>query len=232
MKDAMRREAARRIVETAAPVWVLDAARSGRVVKGPNGNEAVAYEWKWKWEIKHSARDDSVEAKASDWNAAEICATCGRKVVHVFWVRDAETKRTLPFGSEHVHIALGYARSLTDAQKKALAAKIATREEAGRRVREQKAEMERLVHAAEKKAVSTDLPDPSRAIHNAARTFNIEHNAVRLSRDDSNNVFFWHQQRKLLWAPKEMSQDKYAAALLPHGWTGPFKASEMRAKLA
>lgn len=89
---------------------------SGKTVKGPNGAQALAYEWRWKWGEKFSGREDGmVPAKVSDFSNSESCATCGRSIVHVFWVRDVDGQ-VRPYGKEHLHIALGYPKELSDAQ--------------------------------------------------------------------------------------------------------------------
>jgi hypothetical protein len=86
-------------------------------VEGPNGNILVDYEWRTisgeKWsEYEHGM----VTTRVSDWDGAEKCITCGRGIVHIFWVRDKDTGKVSPYGSEHLNIALGYPRELSKTQ--------------------------------------------------------------------------------------------------------------------
>lgn len=92
---------------------------------GPNGNEAVAYQWIWEWGEKFSVYEDGmVDAKVSDWGRAVKCDVCGRKIVHVYWVRDKDTGKIEPYGGDHVHIALGYDREMSQSKLNSLKKKI------------------------------------------------------------------------------------------------------------
>ena len=78
-------------------------------------NNLIDYEWKYEIGKKWNDREGGlVTAKVSDWDAAEECTVCGRKIVHVFWVENEETGRIEPYGREHLHVALGYKKELSD----------------------------------------------------------------------------------------------------------------------
>ncbi len=113
------------IHESTVPSWVKKAARS-RTVEGPNGNKAIAYDWRWMWEEVWSKREDGlVSKKVSDFDNAMNCTTCGRRIVHVYWV---ETKdgEILPYGGDHLHTILGYPRELQKSQLLKIRAKVTT----------------------------------------------------------------------------------------------------------
>ena len=77
----MRELIERLITEGTIPSWAHKAAKS-KVVLGPNGNKAIAYEWKWMWEEVFSKIEDGlVGKKVSDWDEALTCASCGRRIV-------------------------------------------------------------------------------------------------------------------------------------------------------
>lgn len=86
-------------------------------VEGPNGNILVDYEWRTvegeKW---NEYEGGMVSTKVSDWDRAEKCVTCGRKIVHIFWVQDKDTGKVSSYGKEHLHEALGFRRELSKSQ--------------------------------------------------------------------------------------------------------------------
>lgn len=101
-----------RLFESTIPAWVRRASKS-KVVIGPNGNKAIAYEWKWMWDEVWSNREDGlVSKKVSDFDEALTCASCGRRIVHVYWVETTDGE-ILPYGGDHLHIALGYPREIS-----------------------------------------------------------------------------------------------------------------------
>lgn len=111
--------------ESTIPSWVKKAAKS-KVVEGPNKSKAIAYEWKWMWdEVWSQAEDGVVGKRVSDWDNSMNCASCRRRIVHVYWVQSAEGE-ILPYGGDHLHIALGYPRELKKSQLDKLKAKITT----------------------------------------------------------------------------------------------------------
>ena len=83
------------------------AKRRGYAVRGPNGNTFVGYY------SPKAAEAIAFSREKADWEQADRCSTCGKKIVHVFFVQDAKTGEVLPYGSEHVHVALGYPRPIT-----------------------------------------------------------------------------------------------------------------------
>ncbi len=111
--------------ESVIPSWVKKAAKS-KVVEGPNGNKAIAYEWKWMWDEVWSKKEDGlVSKKVSDWDNAMNCASCRRRIVHVYWVETKEGD-ILPYGGDHLHMILGYPRELKKSQLDKIKAKITT----------------------------------------------------------------------------------------------------------
>lgn len=86
-------------------------------VDGPNGNILVGYEWRTVEGEKWSDYEGGLVAtKVSDWDRAEQCESCGRKIVHIFWVKDKDTGDVHPYGREHLHTALGYRSELSKNQ--------------------------------------------------------------------------------------------------------------------
>jgi len=83
---------------------------SSQGIEGPSGARFLGYEWR---SIIGEGKDGP--RAVSDWENAEICATCGRPIVHVYWVRIGKNPST-PYGADHVHLALGYKRELTPHQ--------------------------------------------------------------------------------------------------------------------
>lgn len=95
----------------AAPPWVRTAAQQDNF-RGPNGSMVVGYEWKRAHGRKIKEGEDPSEVMlVSDWDSAEQCASCGRKIVHVYWVQNAEGVLQ-PYGGDHLHTALGYPNEL------------------------------------------------------------------------------------------------------------------------
>lgn len=93
--------------------WLKSAVKKNNYV-GPNGNEVVAYVWKWKWGLRYSAHEGGdVEVRVSDWDNAEECTTCQRKIVHVFFVLDKADNQVKPYGFDHTHKALGIEKELS-----------------------------------------------------------------------------------------------------------------------
>ena len=86
-------------------------------IEGPNGNILVGYEWRTAEGEKWSDYEGGLVAtKVSDWDRAEKCVTCGRKIVHIFWVKDKDTGKVNPYGRDHLHEALGYRKELSKKQ--------------------------------------------------------------------------------------------------------------------
>lgn len=100
-------------VVAAAPKPPLkELARSKKQFKGPNGNELIGYQWVSRIEDVYSRREDGLVAKrVSDWDHAQVCVTCRRNIVHVYWVRDPAGKLYC-YGADHLHVGLGYPREL------------------------------------------------------------------------------------------------------------------------
>jgi hypothetical protein len=77
----------------------------------------VDYEWRNTLGERYSEYEHGlVSTRVSDWDGAEKCATCGRKIVYIFWVKDKDTGKILPYGSDHLNIALGYSKTLSKTQ--------------------------------------------------------------------------------------------------------------------
>lgn len=114
-----------------APDWVLRAARrtgNAATVTGPNGAKAIAYEWRWTGGIRYSQHEGgAVDTKVSDWDNAEVCAHCGVKIVHVYWVKgpDGEVK---PYGIEHLNTALGYTGQISESKARKIRQMVEHRE--------------------------------------------------------------------------------------------------------
>lgn len=122
------REARRLLLSEAAPQWVIRAAKT-KNFKGPNGNEVIAYEWMWKWGERHSRHEDGLVAKrVSDWDKAVPCVTCGRQIVHVYYVKHKDDGKIYTYGRDHLHRALGYKYAITPARAKKLQDKISTKQ--------------------------------------------------------------------------------------------------------
>jgi hypothetical protein len=86
-------------------------------VEGPNGNVLVGYEWRTVEGEKWSDYEGGLVAtKVSDWDRAEKCESCGRRIVHIFWVQDKDTGAVNSYGKEHLHQALGYRGELSKGQ--------------------------------------------------------------------------------------------------------------------
>ena len=81
--------------------------RSNRPFIGPNGSKLVAYEHKTVEDLAYNEREGYYSKQVSDWDNAGRCATCGRKIVHVYFVEDPDGK-IATYGSEHLWQALGY----------------------------------------------------------------------------------------------------------------------------
>ena len=117
------------------PSWVRAAARSGKTFEGPNGNEVVAYEWKWKWGLKQSKREGGlIDAPVSDWDEALQCETCGRNIVHIYWVKDVATNTVDSYGQDHLHQALGYPREVGKRKAKEIQGKVQAKGLLGKRL--------------------------------------------------------------------------------------------------
>lgn len=80
-------------------------------LKSKNNNKLIAYQWIRKPDVREHPIEGLIDVKVSDMSRANKCTDCGRKIVHVFWVQD-ESGRIKPYGSEHVHTALGLPVSL------------------------------------------------------------------------------------------------------------------------
>lgn len=86
-------------------------------VEGPNGNVLVDYEWRTVEGEKWSEYEGGMVAtKVSDWDRAEKCETCNRRIVHIFWVKDKDTGEVGSYGKEHLHQALGFKKELSKNQ--------------------------------------------------------------------------------------------------------------------
>lgn len=81
-------------------------------LKPKNNNKLIAYQWIRMPGVKEHPTEGQIETKVSDMSRAQKCTTCGRKIVHVFWVQD-ESGFVHPYGSEHLHSALGLSKPLT-----------------------------------------------------------------------------------------------------------------------
>ncbi len=81
--------------------------RSNRPFTGPNGSKLVAYEHKTVEDLAYNEHEGYYSKQVSDWDNAGKCATCGRKIVHVYFVEHADGK-IATYGSEHLWQALGY----------------------------------------------------------------------------------------------------------------------------
>lgn len=107
------------------PSWVRGAVRDNKNFKGPNGNVVVGYEHRFKFDFDYSKREGgAVERKVSDWDRAEKCVTCGKSIVHVYWVQDAATGVIGPYGEDHLFVVLGYPRDITVGQKRLIRKKV------------------------------------------------------------------------------------------------------------
>jgi len=86
-------------------------------VEGPNGNILIEYEWRTVEGEKWSDYEGGmVSTKVSDWDRAEKCVTCNRRIVHIFWVQDKDTGKVSSYGKEHLHSALGFKNELSKSQ--------------------------------------------------------------------------------------------------------------------
>lgn len=89
-----------------------------RIRDGPSGplGQLVAYQHFRTPGEKLSRREGGyVGGLVSDFERAETCATCGRKIVYAFWVR-GEDGSVRPYGRDHLHSALGLDRPVSEKQ--------------------------------------------------------------------------------------------------------------------
>lgn len=91
--------------------WLKSAANKDNY-EGPNGNQIIAYVWPWKWDVREIG-DEVKDVRVSDWDRAELCTTCNRKIVHIFFVLHKDDKSIAPYGFDHVHTALGIEKELS-----------------------------------------------------------------------------------------------------------------------
>ena len=90
----------------------LKVLLGGQAVVGPNGNKVVGYRW-IHTQAEVDTGEEIVVRDVSDWDEAEQCASCGRKIVHTYLVEHKDSGKVFPYGSEHLHQALGYPRELS-----------------------------------------------------------------------------------------------------------------------
>lgn len=82
-------------------------------LRGPNGNVIVFVDWKSVQGERWSDYEGGlVSARVSDWDKAEVCHHCGRKIVHVYYVYNVEDGTVYAYGKDHAHFALGYREPL------------------------------------------------------------------------------------------------------------------------
>jgi len=168
------------------PGWVKLAARSKNVV-GPNGNEAIAYNWISHMDEVFSKREDGLVGKrVSDWDNAERCASCNRKIVHVYYVKTKDGK-ILPYGGDHLHIALGYPREMSKAKLKKIQNQVTSKKELERENREMEQHYGKHIQARQ-----------SDSIAGANERFNIGVNMGKLQRPPlgSKPVFLFNMKTR------------------------------------
>lgn len=108
----------------------------------------LRYEWISTVEEDYSTQEDGLVSKrVSDWDNAEHCATCGRDIVHVYWVEHSDGT-IQPYGSEHLHLALGLPKELSN--RKLIELQNQTRSE----------DLEREQHIEKYKAIIDDRKVP------------------------------------------------------------------------
>lgn len=88
------------------PADYYDAPKE--VVSNDTKPEIVGYEWRTQKGEKFSAWDGGlVPAKVSDWDAAEVSELSGRKIVHVYWIKEPNGE-VKPYGKTSALKRLGY----------------------------------------------------------------------------------------------------------------------------
>ena len=88
--------------------FMANADRS-RFLKGPNGNICIGYRWnKTRGEKYSNYEGGLVSALVSNWDTAQECGRCGRKIVHEFFVYDPDSKTIMSVGKECLPQELGF----------------------------------------------------------------------------------------------------------------------------
>lgn len=106
-------------------------------IKGGNGSTFIRYEWRSMPGSKYSNYEGGlVDTLVSDWSSYEICAHCGRKIVHIYWVIDHD-EVIRPYGRDHLNIALGFKREISSKKAKEYIHKIQYQQEQIARMRDE-----------------------------------------------------------------------------------------------
>ena len=101
--------------ETPSKMALKMAAKTNKGYTGPNGAMLVGYQWIHHYEEVDTGTD-VVSKKVSDWENAEYCKTCNRKIVHVYYVKPKGSKQVEVYGADHLHIALGYGKPISKSE--------------------------------------------------------------------------------------------------------------------
>jgi len=182
-----------------------------KTFEGPNGNEAVAYEWRWKWDEVYSKREDGlVSAKVSDWDNAEKCKSCGRKIVHVYWVKDKETGKVEPYGADHLHVALGYRRELSKSQVEGIQRKVTNLEAQAKEEKRQREEYEQKVKLRAFKIKG----DPKQAMQQANIAFSKYGSHPLMGKRPV--VWLWNKSKDLLMRGDDFAVKRFLRMM--SGW--------------
>lgn len=97
-------------------------------IKATNGNSLIAYQHVRTEADVYSKREGGlVSGWESDHERTEKCATCGRKIVHIFWIK-TKSGKIKPYGREHVHEALGRKKELTEKESRNLITQLENRQ--------------------------------------------------------------------------------------------------------
>lgn len=182
------------IFESSIPDWVKRAAKS-KVVVGPNGNKAIAYEWKWMWDEVFDEREDGmVSAKVSDWDEALTCASCNRRIVHIYWV-EMKDGEILPYGGDHLHIALGYPRQISKAQLEKLRYQVTEKKRAEKEDKELRIRYELYI----KKRGAPDVGGANRLFFLSAGK----------KRPGARVIFLFNKKKKLIMRGDDLAVDRF-----------------------
>lgn len=125
------------------PPWVLAVAKRGKEFVGPNGNAAVAYEYIGTVEVQDGPNGKTVAVRIPDWDNANECYYCHRKIVHVYYIKLGDGS-VMPFGADHVHYALGFPAELNESKHKLIKSKIMVKDPATGKVQRGKSGSKRI----------------------------------------------------------------------------------------
>jgi hypothetical protein len=217
------RNAKTRTAQSHVPQWVKKSLNRENF-KGPNGNEAIGYEWRWHYEPVFDKREDGlVDKKVSDWDRAEKCKFCKHQVVHVYWVRTTD-KEIYPVGGDCLNYALGYPRELNKSQLNRIKQQISDRKYA-------EEENKRIDDIVDKtiKTRSVSYSDAAKDYNYFIYQLNEQYQKNAPSFIDKSRapvLLFVNPSKKLVFRGDELAP--LLKNHLPSGWKGPYTPKEFR----